>query len=136
MTEKIYINIWDDYHEDGYVPEGEKQETYAYVECDITEEDAKNVLAQFQQELISLVKPEWDINLSLDFYDSAKEYQNLVGTEYEKMLFRRWQLSIKNLTHQAREYLIKQLQNKELNYRNIPIVVYKKKKKTSPNLGL
>ncbi len=124
MTEKIYINIWDDYHEDGYVPEGEKQETYAYVECDITEEDAKNVLAQFQQELISLVKPEWDINLSLDFYDSAKEYQNLVGTEYEKMLFRRWQLSIKNLTHQAREYLIKQLQNKELNYRDIPIAVY------------
>ena len=26
------INIWDDFYDDGYVPEGEKLETYIYVE--------------------------------------------------------------------------------------------------------
>jgi hypothetical protein len=28
----IPINIWDDFHEDGYVPEGKKLETFIYVE--------------------------------------------------------------------------------------------------------
>ena len=28
----IPINIWDDFYDDGYVPEGEKLETYIYVE--------------------------------------------------------------------------------------------------------
>lgn len=30
--EYIPINIWDDFYDDGYVPEGEKLETYIYVE--------------------------------------------------------------------------------------------------------
>ena len=30
--DNICINIWDDFYEDGYVPEGEIQETYGYVE--------------------------------------------------------------------------------------------------------
>ncbi len=81
-------------------------------------------MTQFQKDLTFLIKPEWNTNLSLDFYDSAKKYPNLIGTEYERMLFQRWQLSIKNLTHQSREHLVEQLKNKELSYHNIPIIVY------------
>ena len=43
--EYIPINIWDDFYDDGYVPEGEKVETYIYVEdTDIPQEKRKEYL--------------------------------------------------------------------------------------------
>ena len=32
QLEYIHINIWDDFYDDGYVPKGEKLETYIYIE--------------------------------------------------------------------------------------------------------
>jgi len=28
----IPVNIWDDYYDDGFIPKGEKQKTYIYIE--------------------------------------------------------------------------------------------------------
>ena len=49
--EKISINIWDDYCDDGYVPEGKTQDTYAYIESDLPHEDCKNVLISLQKQI-------------------------------------------------------------------------------------
>lgn len=117
MTDEINVNIWDDYHDDGYVPEGETQDTFAYVESDLLDEDCKKVLELVQQEVAKLSSCE------LNYYDSAKVYPNLVGTEYAYSLYKRWQLEIKNLPHLEREKLVQSLQNK-LQYQNRPINVY------------
>lgn len=121
---QININIWDDYHDDGYVPEGEKQETYAYVECDLNHDDCKKVLELIKKEIEQVAQPSLNLELSVEFYDSSKVYPNLVGTEHEYCLYKRWQLEIKNLTHEAREELVEQFKQKKLSYSGIPIVVY------------
>lgn len=121
---QININIWDDYYDDGYVPDGEKQETYAYVECDLSHEDSKMVLELIKTEIEQLALPGWNLELSVEFYDSAKVYPNLVGTEHAYCLYKRWQLEIKNLTHENREYLVEELGKKKLSYSDMPIVVY------------
>ena len=38
---KIPINIWDDFYDDGYCPEGEIVKTYAYVENYSMDEELK-----------------------------------------------------------------------------------------------
>ena len=119
MTEKININIWDDYFGDGYVPAGKIQETYAYVECKISDDASKNVLELLKEQIAKLST----CTLELNYYDSAKVYPNLVGTEYEYSLYKRWQLEIKNLTHKERENIVESLKNK-LQYQDTPIVVY------------
>lgn len=121
---QINVNIWDDYHDDGYVPEGEKQETYAYVECDLNQNDCEKVLNLIKVEIEQVSQPSWNLKLSVEFYDSEKVYPNLVGTEHAFCLYKRWQLEIKNLTHEDREYLVEELGKKKLSYSNIPIVVY------------
>lgn len=121
---QINVNIWDDYHDDEYVPEGEKQETYAYVECDLNQNDCEKVLNLIKVEIEQLSQPSWNLKLSVEFYDSEKVYPNLVGTEHAFCLYKRWQLEIKNLTHEDREYLVEELGKKKLSYSNIPIVVY------------
>jgi hypothetical protein len=120
----INVNIWDDYHDDGYVPEGEIQETYAYIESDVEDEDCKNVLELVKKSIEQLAKPEWSLNLYLNYYDSAKIHPNLVGTEHECFLYKRWQLEMKNITHEAREYLVEFLQKQNLKYQGTLLSIY------------
>ena len=123
----IGINIWDDYYDDGYVPNGEIQETYAYVESSKMkgkDEDCKNILDSFKKTLEELAKPEWALEFDLHYHDSTKIYPNLVGTEHEWCLYKRWQLGIKHLTHEAREYFVEALKNKQLEYNGMQIDVY------------
>lgn len=40
----IGINIWDDFWEDGLTPEGEIQETFLYIEENISEKDKRNII--------------------------------------------------------------------------------------------
>ena len=119
MAEKISVNIWDDYHDDGYVPEGEIQVTYAYVECELSDEDCKNVLELLKEEISKLST----CGLELNYYDSAKVYPNLVGSEYEYSLYKRWQLEIKNMTHKELDSIVGNLENK-LQYQDRLINVY------------
>ena len=120
----ISVNIWDDYHDDGYVPEGKIQETYADIESDLAEQDCKNVLELIMQNIEQLAKPEWSLKLYMNYYDSAKVYPNLVGTEHEDCLYKRWQLEMKNISHEAREYLVEALQEQNLKYQETPLNIY------------
>jgi hypothetical protein len=126
--DKIGVNIWDDYHDDGYVPAGKIQETYAYVESEL-DENVKDTTSKIVLELLKVAidkysKPEWNLELSVEYYDSAKTYPSLVGTEHEWCLYKRWQLNIKHLTHKSREELLEKLQKENLDYANIPLDIY------------
>jgi hypothetical protein len=69
----IPINFWDDFYEDGYVPEGEIQETYAYVEEYelLSEDEHKNILEIVFNYLKEL---KTGINIELIYHDSEKDY--------------------------------------------------------------
>ena len=97
MTDNVIsINLWDDYHDDGFIPEGKIQETYAYVESDMEDQDCKTVLELLKTTIEGLAKTEWKLELYLNYHDSTKIYPNLVGTEYEFTLYKRWQLEVNN----------------------------------------
>ena len=123
---QIHINIWDDFYSDGYVPDGKTQETFAYIEGDFREQenDCKNVLELLKTNIEALAKPEWNLVLYVDYYDSSKVYPNLVGTEHEWCLYKRWQLEMKNITHEALDYLVENLQKQKLSYNEIPLNIY------------
>jgi len=42
--EKISINIWDDFYDDDYVPKGKIQETFIYVEENISLVDKDDIM--------------------------------------------------------------------------------------------
>ena len=114
MVEEKYIapiNIWDDYHEDGYVPDGKIQETYLYVED--SNMSLRNQLITLNL-LLSYMEKKLDlegVETSLYLYDSWKLYPELIGGEYEFMLFKRYQINFKHLTHKRKDQLVEELNN-------------------------
>lgn len=62
--------------------------------------------------------------MDLSFYDSAKVYPNLVGTEHEYCLYKRWQLNMVNVSHAMLDDLISYLEGIEMEYNGSKIVVY------------
>lgn len=123
--ETIHINIWDDYHDDGFVPEGETQETYAYVEgSDLTDDESRAVLVQLQQTVESIKAHDSALVCCIKWHDSAAVYPNLVGTEHEWCLYKRWQLQMKHLPHSEREQLVEMLGRHEIQHDGRPVVVY------------
>lgn len=121
----IGINIWDDFYEDGYVPEGEIQETYIYVEeYDITEEDKKLILnhVMWYIDFDALL----DNNVTqkeLVYFDSRIKYPNL-NPEYDHIHFTRWEIRLKNITHQQVNNLVKELNDAELKYKEKSLEFY------------
>lgn len=98
----ISINLWDDYYDDGYVPEGKFQETYMYVEeHDYFTEDMK---IEAMGVVLEHLK-----TLDLD----GVEIKNC-GSE----------INFKHLTHVRREQLVKELEVSGLTYNDIPIDIY------------
>jgi hypothetical protein len=122
--ERIPINIWDDYYEDGYVPEGEIQKTYIYVEdTDISLEKRKECLIQLLEYMTSNLIFN-NVEFSLFFYDSKVKYPKLVGPEYEDMHYQRWEIRIINLTHDRRIKLVDELNEAKLSIDGIPFEIY------------
>lgn len=119
----IHINIWDDYYEDDYIPEGEKQETYIYVEnSDLSHDKQRECLQYLLDWMIVNVKLE-GVKMWLFFYVSKDKYPNLVGTEHEWCLFDRWEIRIENLTHERRYELVEELEKADLHDDVIPFEI-------------
>ncbi len=120
----ISVNIWDDFYDDEHVPDGEIQETYAYIEEDnLSYDTEKECLAILMKhvEKTALFPNE---NMELSFYDSAKVYPNLVGTEHEYCLYKRWQIQFKNITHSTLDSLVEKLNNADLHHNGIALGIY------------
>lgn len=124
---RIPINIWDDYYEeneDGTMPEGEKQETYIYVEdSDISHEIRKECLEKLLNGMQEKIKLD-GVNMWMFYYDSKLKYPQLVGTENEWCLFERWEIRVEGLTHKRKDELIDELNNLNLSINNIPFEIY------------
>lgn len=106
ITGHVAINIWDDFHEDGYVPEGEVQETYAYIESDMSMDIQRKVLAIFR---LHLVTNYTELLAGVEFrehlYDTAVAYPEFAA-QHPEMVTQRWELRMKHITHEMLEKLI------------------------------
>jgi hypothetical protein len=125
MVDKIGVNIWDDFYDVGDAPEGEVQGTYAYIESrEISEEDKKNVLELIKKTIEDNKNPKWSFEFFMDYHDSTKIYPNLVGTEHEWCLYKRWQLEFRNFSHEVLEEVLEMLQKQNLSYQGTPLDIY------------
>lgn len=122
--EYIPINIWDDFYDDGYVPEGEKLETYIYVEdSDMSQEKRKECL----DTLLDYINKNLNTNgikLWMELYESRKKYPNLIGTEHESMFFDRWEIKLEGLTHERLHEWMGVLENVDIKVDGIPFHIY------------
>lgn len=123
--EYIPINIWDDFYDDGHIPEGEKLETYIYVEdSDIPHEKRK----QYLEVLLDFINKNMDtsgIKLRMELYESRKKYPNLVGNpESEKMFFDRWEIKLEGLTHKRLDEWMRKFKNANISADGIPFHIY------------
>lgn len=123
--ERIPINIWDDYYDDGYVPEGERQEIHAYVEdINIPHEIRKTCL----EKLLNYMKTNLDLsgaNMNLVFYDSKLKYPELANNpDAQWCMYQRWEIRIENLTHARRYILVEELNSAGFEFEGIPFEIY------------
>lgn len=121
----IPINIWDDFYDDGYVPEGEKSETYIYVEdSNIPQEKRKEYLEVFLDYINKNLNTD-GIKLWMELYESRKKYPNLVGNpEAEKMFFDRWEIRLECITHERLDEWMTILKNVDIKVDGIPFRIY------------
>lgn len=121
---EIPINIWDDYYEDGYVPEGEVQETYVYVEdYEILVEDTERYL-NFLLEFIKSKLKFNEVEMYLEFYDSRKKYPDINEKDNPNFHYSRWEIVMKNITHKRREELVKLLMEANLEFEGHKFRIY------------
>jgi hypothetical protein len=123
--EHISINIWDDFYDDGCVPDGEKSQTYIYVEDDgMSHDDRRNCL----EIIIDYIQKNLNtdgIRIWMELYESRKSYPNLVGNpEAEKMFFDRWEIRLENITHEKVHEWLSELEDSKLTFNGKEILFY------------
>lgn len=103
---QIPINIWDDFYEDDFVPEGEKQETHIYVEdCDIPKVNQKEYL----EVLLEYINKNLDTNGVI----------LTIETVYEE-----WQIKVEGLTHAKLYEWMEVLGSADIKVDGIPFSIY------------
>jgi hypothetical protein len=131
--EKININIWDDFYDDGYIPEGKKQESYIYVEeydNGITEEKKKEcleVLLRYINENLNVS----GVKIWMKYYDSRIKYPKIneidnpqFMKEHPNFHFCRWEIRIEDLTHERLDEWMEKLEDVSLSVDGIPFNIY------------
>jgi hypothetical protein len=114
----IDINIWDDYYEDGFIPEGKFQETYIYIEEeDFSDEDNKECLSI----ILKYIETKLDlknVDIFLYYYDSRTLYPENIEKMHESLILKRWEIRLKHLTHKRKEQLMGELNRAGLFFKN------------------
>lgn len=108
---EIPVNIWDDYYEDGYVPDGEIQKTSIYIE----EYDylSSNKHKEYLEFLLNYIKE----NINIENVD----FNSLICKEGEDTIYR---IEVKHLTHTNRLYLLNKLREGNLEMDNLKFNFY------------
>jgi hypothetical protein len=96
----IVLNIWDDYFDDGFVPEGKTQATYIYVE-------SADRLFDAQREVLM-----WRLKAIINEHFPALKISDPTNDE----------LHIENLTHIVRIALKKKLSQLKIVYEDVPLL--------------
>lgn len=101
----VPFNIWDDYYDDGFIPDGKIQQTHGYIE------EYDFLMFEEKLEIVNLIYNYIVDNCSniLDKVEVAIDAEDI---------------SFKHLTHVQREKLVKKLQSSELNYHGLYIEFY------------
>lgn len=121
--EKININIWDDFYDDGYAPEGEKQCTNAYIEDDtIPQREVFYILRVLIDYINNLALLPKTVEIEMKFNDSTNKYPILIHG-YEYQLCKRWEIQFTNITHEVLEDLIDKLHNFP-SIKNVKVDIY------------
>jgi hypothetical protein len=130
---EIHINIWDDFYDDGYIPEEKKQESYIYVE-----EDEKDITHEKQKECLEVLLKYINENLNVSgvkiwmkYYDSRIKYPKINEVdnpqfmkEYPNFNFCRWEIRIEDLTHERLDEWMGKLEEVNLSVDDIPFNIY------------
>ena len=122
-VKEININIWDDFYEDGFVPEGEQSKTYIYVEVSsIPDAMQFKILVELMRYIEeNKLLPE-EVKMEMNFYDSMTLYPNLI-LEHKYLLYKRWQINLTNITHKVLEKMLKKL-SKFKEYKGVKVSIY------------
>jgi hypothetical protein len=97
--DKINVNFWDDFHDDGYVPEGEVTESFAVIEDKLIPDiECYKLLNALLEHILDngLLPP--TVKLRMFLADSTAIFPNLI-VEHEYMLTKKWNIMITNITH-------------------------------------
>ena len=107
----IYINIWDDYYDDGHVPDGETQSTHIFVEeTDVPYEEQKEILTI----LLNFIHSNID-SQTTKFQLGWKEPAKISGIKFHNG----WRIYVENISHKFREdVLLPALENQPLFYKD------------------
>jgi hypothetical protein len=119
--DSIRVNFCDDFHDDGYVPEGEVTESFAVIDeerlPDIECHKQLNSLREYILDKNLLPK---SVKLRMYLADSTAEYPSLID-EHEYMLTKTWKIKITNITHEQLDTLMDKLKDYS---NNIPYNIY------------
>lgn len=131
--EQIHINIWDDFYDDGYIPEGKKQKTYIYIEeneTDITHEKKKECLEVLFKYISENLNVD-GVKIWMEYYDSRIKYPDINETdsplfmkEHPNFHWCRWEIKIEDLTHERLDEWMEKLEAAELSVDGIPFYIY------------
>lgn len=102
----ILVNIWDDYHDDGFVPEGERQDTYLYIDNWADEiAPIRAIVLMSVLEYLSKNYPQFNPHLVCKWYrDGSNTFK----------------IKLENITHVHREKLVKTLNKQKMKFSDIP----------------
>ena len=110
-TRVISVNIWDDYYEDGYVPDGETLETFIYVEdTNFSQNERENFLLYLKEKIDSHKLP---IDTKMAIYDTKIEYPNLDFDELQMQHWKRPEIRVYNMEELKLDNL--EIDNKKFN---------------------
>jgi hypothetical protein len=116
LLNSIEINIDDDFHSDGYVPDGEIQETHASI-CtnDIPDIESLKILEVLKSHIVKEKLISNSTSMRLYFYDATNVFPGLIN-EHEYILNKKWKLMFTNITHKDLDELLNSLSRfKEIN---------------------
>ena len=119
---RIPVNIWDDFYEDGYVPVGKIQETYAYVEdYDFNHVDSIKYLSYLMHWIKENITYLDDVKMWMSFYDSKVKYPN---TEEGFPHFCRQEIRFQYMTHKQLDRLVDDLNKANLTIDGLSFDIY------------
>jgi hypothetical protein len=121
QSSSFLLNVFDDYSES----DPEAQNTYAYLDDDTPEADQPAVLQSVLDAVLAWkLTAGSPVKARLAFHDSAQVYPQLVGTDMEGLLYRRWEVKLERLSHEDREALVEALnqQDLEVNGRRVTVI--------------
>lgn len=116
MNVIIDVNIWDDFYDDGHVPENDIQETYAYIEAVHVGDLYVTLEKEDQKEIFLLIAKEIQ-KFSLNGFTMSLVLENRGGDK-------RWILKFKNLTHKNLDIIAPKLVSLKLKFKDIPLNIY------------